>query len=111
MANNSQRGTSERVREKMLKMSEVARAAIDNRAEGQPEETSQANKRALEERVEEAEAAVREERDRARDAETRAELAERAVMEERQRVREAERRYFNCLCDHYMTHNNTQPLI
>ena len=86
MANNSQRGTSERVREKMLKMSEVARAAIDNRAEGQPEETSQANKRALEERVEEAEAAVREERDRVRDAENRAELAER--------------RYFNCPCDH-----------
>ena len=67
MANNSQRGTSERVREKMLKMSEVARTAIDNRAE----------------------------------------LAERAVTEERQRVQEAERRYFNSLCDHNMTHNNT----
>ena len=86
MANNSQWGTSERVREKMLKISEIARAAIDNRAEGQPEETSQADKRALEERVEEAEAAVREERARARDAENRAELAERAEME-------AERRY------------------
>ena len=33
VANNSQRGTSERVREKMLRMSEVARAAIDNGAE------------------------------------------------------------------------------
>ena len=90
VANNSQRGTSERVREKMLKMSEIARAAIDNRAGGQPEKTAQ---RALEERVEEAEATVREERDRARDAENRAELTERAVMEERQRAQEAERRY------------------
>ena len=43
--------------------------------------------------MEEAEAAVREERARARDAENRAELAERAVMEERQRAQEAERRY------------------
>ena len=94
VANNSQRGTSERVREKMLKMSEVARAAIDNGAERQPDrETSQADKRALEGRVEEAEAAVREERARARDAENRAELAERAVVEERQRAQEAERRY------------------
>ena len=60
VANNSQRGTSERVREKMLKISEKAtRAAIDNRADTQPEETSQANKRALEERVEEMEAVVR----------------------------------------------------
>ena len=84
VANNSQRGTRERVREKMLKMSEVARAAID---------TSQADKRALEGRVEEAEAAVREERARARDAENRAELAERAVTEERQRAQEAEGRY------------------
>ena len=93
MANNSQRGTSERVREKMLKMSEVARAAIDNGAERRPDrETSQADKRALEGRVEEAEAAVREERARARDAENRAELAERAVMEVRQRAQEAERR-------------------
>ena len=33
VANNSQRGTSERVKEKMLKMSEVATAAIDNGAE------------------------------------------------------------------------------
>ena len=95
VANNSQRATSERVREKMLKISEVARAAIDNRTdrEGEPEETSQANKKALEEGVEEAEAAVREERARARDAENRAELAERAVMEERQRSQEAERRF------------------
>ena len=92
-ANNSQQGTSERVREKMLKISEIARAAIDNRAEEQPEEASQANKRALEERVEEAEAAVREERARARDAENRAELAETVVMEERQRLHEAERRF------------------
>ena len=93
MANNSQWGASERVREKMLKISEIARAAIDNRAEGRPKETSQANKRALEERVEEAEATVREERARTRDAENRAELAERAVMEERQRAQKAERRY------------------
>ena len=94
VANNSQRGTSERVMERILKMSEVAKAAIDNGAERQPDrETSQADKRALEGRVEEAEAAVREERARARDAENRAELAERAVMEERQRAQEAERRY------------------
>ena len=92
VANNSQRGTSERVREKMLKISEKARAAVDNRADTQPEETSQSNKRALEERVREIEAAVGEERDRARDAENRAELAETAVMEERQRAQEAERR-------------------
>ena len=109
MANNSQRGTSERVREKMLKISEIARVAIDNRAKGQPEETSQANKRALEERVEEAEAAVREERARARDAENRAELAERAVMEERQRAQEAERRYE--ICDHTCTYINVILLI
>ena len=51
MARNSQQGTSKRIREKMLKISEIARAATDNRAEGQPEETSQANKRALEERM------------------------------------------------------------
>ena len=92
VANNSQLGTSERLRKKMLKISEIARAAIDNRAEGQPEETSQVNKRALEERVEEAEAAVREERARARNIEDRAELAERAVMEERQRAQEAQGR-------------------
>ena len=92
VTNNYQRGTSERVREKMLKISERARVAIDNRAEGQPEKTSQANKRALEERMEEVEAAVREERARTRYAENRAELAESAVMEERQRVQEAERR-------------------
>ena len=92
VANNSQRGTSERVREKMLKISEKARAVVDNRADTQPEETSLANKRALEERVREIEAAVREERDRARDAENRAELAETAVMEERQRAQEAEGR-------------------
>ena len=92
VANNSQRGTSERVKEKILKISEKARAAVDNRADTQPEETSQSNKRALEERVGEIEAAVREERDRARDAENRAELAETAVMEERQRAQEAERR-------------------
>jgi hypothetical protein len=90
VANNSQRGTNERVREKMLKMTRVA---IDNGAERQPDrETSQADKRVLEGRVEEAEAAVREERARARDAENRAELAERAVMEERQRAQEAETR-------------------
>ena len=94
MANNSQRGTSERVREKMLKMSEVARTVIDSGAERRPDqETPQADKRALEGRVEEAEAAVREERARARDAENRAELAERAVTEERQRAQEAEGRY------------------
>ena len=90
VANTSQRGASERVREKMLKISEKARAVVDNRANTQPEETSQSNKRALEERVREIEAAVREERDRARDAENRAELAETAVMEERQRAQEAE---------------------
>ena len=94
LANNTQRGTNERVREKMLKMSEVARAAIDNGAERQSDrETYQADRRALEGRVEEAEAAVREETVRARDAENRAELSERAVMEERQRAQEAERRY------------------
>ena len=91
VANNSQRGTSERVREKMLKISERARAAVDNRADTQPEETSQSNKRALEERVREIEAAVREKR--ARDAQNRAEVAETAVMEERQRAQEAERRF------------------
>ena len=68
VANNSQRGTSERVREKMLKISEKARAAIDNRAISAPEESSQANERALQERVE---AAVREERQRALEVERR----------------------------------------
>ena len=86
VANNSQRGTGERVREKMLKISEIAR---DNKAE----ESSHANKRALEERVKEAEAAAREERARARNAENRAELAERAVIEQEQKAQEAERRY------------------
>ena len=89
MTSNSQLGTSERVREKMLKISEIARATIDSRANGQPEETSQA----LEERVEDAEAAMREERARVRDAQNRAELAERAVIEERERTQEEERRF------------------
>ena len=52
MANNSQRGTSERVREKMLKISEKARAVVDERV--------------LQERVE---AVMREERLRAQDVE------------------------------------------
>ena len=86
VANNSQRGTGERVREKMLKISEIAR---DNKAE----ESSHANKRALEGRVKEAEAAEREERARARDADNRAELAERAAIEQEQKAQEAERRY------------------
>ena len=44
MASNSQRGTSERVMEKMLKTSEVARTAIDNGAERQTDrETSHAD--------------------------------------------------------------------
>ena len=90
MANISQQSTSERVKE-TLKMSEIA---IGNEAERQPDqETSQADKRVLERKVEEAEAAVREERARARDAENRAELAEREMMKERQRAQEAERRY------------------
>ena len=103
MVSNSQRGTIERVREKIMMMSEAARAAVDNRAERQPDqETSQADKRVLEGRVEEAEAAVREERARARDAENRAELAERAVMEERQRAQEAECRYIHVHVLHYI---------
>ena len=68
VANNSQRGTSERVREKILKISEKARAAIDNRAVSPPKETSRANERAFQERVE---AAVREERLRAQEVERR----------------------------------------
>ena len=68
VANNSQRGTSERIREKMLKISEKARAAIDNRAISPPEDTSQTNERAFQERVE---AAVREERLRALEVERR----------------------------------------
>ena len=57
VTDNCQRGNNERIREKMLKISEIARA--NNRAEEQSEEASSANKGALEERVEEAEAAVR----------------------------------------------------
>ena len=72
MANNNQRGTSERIREKVLKISEKARAAIDNvnRATciSPPEDTSQTNERAFQERVE---AAVREERLRALEVEKR----------------------------------------
>ena len=73
MANNSQRGTNERVREKMVSISEIARARDDNGAE------------VLHERIEEAETAVREER-------LRAENAEMTVMKERERAREAEGR-------------------
>ena len=73
MANNNQRGTSERIREKMLKMSEIARATIDNRAilphaKETSQETSQANERALQERVD---AAMREERLRFQEIERR----------------------------------------
>ena len=74
VANNSQRGTSERIREKMVLISEIARARDDNGAE------------VFHERIEEAEAAMREER-------LRAERAEMTVMEERERAQEAERRY------------------
>ena len=56
VANNSQRGTSERVREKMMKISEKAKAATDR----------QINERALQERVD---VAVREERQRAQEVE------------------------------------------
>ena len=85
MANNSQRGTSQRVREKMVSISEIARARYDSGAE------------VLHERIEEAETAVREERLRADDAENRAEMAEMTVMEERERAQEAERRSGNLL--------------
>ena len=74
VANNSQRGTNERIREKMVNISEIVRARTDNGAE------------VLHERIEEAETAVREER-------LRAENAEMTVMEERERAQEAERRY------------------
>ena len=80
VATNSQRGTNERIREKMVNISEIARARDDNGAE------------VLHERIEEAEAAVREERLRADDAENRAEMAEMMMIEERERIQEAERR-------------------
>ena len=60
VATNSQRGAGERVREKMLKISEKAKAATDRPA--------QANERALQERVD---AAVREERLRAQETNRR----------------------------------------
>ena len=75
VANNSQRGTSERIREKMLKISEMARAVIEDKADTeQPHKClalSQANERSLQERVEEAEVVVREERQRTQEAERR----------------------------------------
>ena len=76
VATNSQRGTNERIREKMVNISEIARVRDDNGAE------------VLHERTEEAEAAVREEK-------LRAEMAEMTVMEERERAQEAERRSGN----------------
>ena len=64
VANNSQRGTNERIREKMLKISEKARAAINN----SPVSSPQGSERALQERVE---GAIREERLRALQVERR----------------------------------------
>ena len=75
VANNNQRGTSERIREKMLKISEMARAVIEDKADTQQLHEclalSQANERSLQERVEEAEVVVREERQRTQEAERR----------------------------------------
>ena len=75
VANNSQRGTSERIREKMLKISEMARAVIEDKADTEQLREcltlSQANERSLQERVEEAEVVVREERQRTQEAERR----------------------------------------
>ena len=59
---NSQRGSSERVREKMVKISERVAALVGERQ--QVVEISQANERRLEERV-------REERERVQQAERR----------------------------------------
>ena len=64
VANNNQRGTGERVREKMLQIGEKARATIDHRAIS----SLQANKGALRVRVD---AAVREERLKAQEVERR----------------------------------------
>ena len=64
VTNNSQWGTNERIREKILKISEKARAAIDDG----PVSSPQASERALQERVE---GAVREERLRAQQVERR----------------------------------------
>ena len=75
VANNSQRGTSERIREKMLKISEMARAVIEDKADTEQLceclAVSQANERSLQERVEEAEIVAREERQRTQEAERR----------------------------------------
>ena len=75
MANNRQRGTSERIREKMLKISEMTRAVIEDKADTQQLREclslSQANERSLQERAEEAEVVVREERQRTQEAERR----------------------------------------
>lgn len=65
VANNSQRGTSERARKKMMKISAKARAAIDNK----PLLSPQTNKRALSQEGVETE--VREERQRAQKLERR----------------------------------------
>ena len=75
VANNSQRGTSERIREKMLKISERSTAVSGDRADThQLQEAlaiSQANERTLRERMEECEVTMREERERAQEAERR----------------------------------------
>ena len=75
VANNRQRGTSERMREKMLKISEMARVVIEDKADTEQLRecltVSQANERSLQERVEEAEVVAREERQRTQEAERR----------------------------------------
>ena len=56
MANSRQLGTSDRIRERMLKISEIATAAVDGtRQLVESLAVSQARERALQQRVEEAE--------------------------------------------------------
>ena len=64
MANDSQWGTNERVRDKIIMISEKAKAVVDNGAIS----STQASERALQERVD---VAVREERLRAQEVERR----------------------------------------
>ena len=99
VANNSQRGTSERVREKMIKISEKTKVTIDNGAIG---ENSQAIERALQERVDVAEERARAAEGRSHELQLRAHNAEqrtigtdRRAHNAEQRVHEAEQRVHN----------------
>ena len=102
MANNSQRGTNERIREKMLKISERATAVSGDRDRADTHQLqgvtrvdyleSQANVRTLREGMEECEVTMREKRERAQEAERASERLREVEQQTAARIQESERR-------------------